>query len=214
MNFYIDEKKNLKVISALRDFKNRNKIVKDVRGYLTLLMNTLQQSETDLLISCSFPKLKNIIQTRLISANLQLHPSFFILFYPKISRSDILLIPNDKSYGLYSSPTKLLKCSSVVIVPVLTEILNTSIRLGTHPSNQKFAKITPVFKSDDDTDTNNYRPISLLSNFNRVFEKIICNRLTRYIKNTNFCIPHNTAFVRGILPNTQYWTSLMTYKQT
>lgn len=32
MNFYIDEKKNLKVISAVRDFKNRNKIVKDVRG--------------------------------------------------------------------------------------------------------------------------------------------------------------------------------------
>lgn len=150
----------------------------------------------------------------LISANLQLHPSFFILFYPKISRSEILLIPNDKSYGLYSSPTKLLKCSSVVIVPVLTEILNTSIRLGTYPSKQKFAKITPVFKSDDDTDTNNYRPISLLSNFNRVFEKIICNRLTRYIKNTNFCIPHNTAFVRGIQPNTQYWTSLMIYKQT
>ena len=43
------------------------------------------------------------------------------------------------------------------------------------------AKISPVFKSDDDTDANNYRPISLLSNFNRVFEKIIYNRLTSYI---------------------------------
>ena len=30
-------------------------------------------------------------------------------------------------------------------------------------------KIMPVFKSKDDTDTNNYRPISLLSNFSRVF---------------------------------------------
>ena len=33
------------------------------------------------------------------------------------------------------------------------------------------AKIIPIFKQDDDTDANNYRPIALLSNFNRIFEK-------------------------------------------
>ena len=33
------------------------------------------------------------------------------------------------------------------------------------------AKIIPVYKSQDETDANNYRPISLLSNFNRIFEK-------------------------------------------
>ena len=82
MNFYIDAKKNnLKVISALKDFNNRNKIIKEGSRILTLLMNILQQSETDLLITCPFPK--NIIQTMLIGANLQFHPSFFNLFYPK-----------------------------------------------------------------------------------------------------------------------------------
>ena len=60
--------------------------------------------------------------------------------------------------------TKLLKCSSAVIIPVLTEILNTSIKLRTYPSKLKITKITPVFKSDDDTDAKNYGPISLLSN--------------------------------------------------
>ena len=109
----------------------------------------------------------------------------------------------------YSSPTKLLIRSSAVIAPVLTEILNTSIRLRTYPSKLKIAEITPVFKSDDNTDANNYRPISLLSNFNRVFEKIIYNRLTSYIKKHELCIPHNMAFVRGIQPNTQYWTLLL-----
>ena len=29
-----------------------------------------------------------------------------------------------------------------------------------------FSRIVPVFKSDDETDPNNYKPISLLSNFN------------------------------------------------
>ena len=87
----------------------------------------------------------------LISANLQFHPSFFQPVLTEELRSEILLVPNDKSYGLYSSPTKLLKCSSAVIAPVLSEILNTSIRLGTYPPKLKIAKITPVFKCDDDT---------------------------------------------------------------
>ena len=78
------------------------------------------------------------------------------------------------------------KCSSVVIAPVLADILNTSIRLRTYPSKLKMAKITPVFKGDDDTDANNYRPISLLSNFNTVFEKMIYKRLTSYIAKHDF----------------------------
>ena len=47
--------------------------------------------------------------------------------------------------------------------------------------SSKLLKITPIFKSDDDTDGNNYGPISLLSNFYRVFDKVIHNRLTSYI---------------------------------
>ena len=117
-----------------------------------------------------------------MSANLQFHPSFFQPVLPEELLSEMLLVQNDKSYVLYSSPTKLLKCSSAFIAPVLSQILNTSIRLGTYPSKLRIAKITPVLKSDDDTDVNNDRPISLLSNFNRVFEKIIYNRLKSYIK--------------------------------
>ena len=106
---------------------------------------------------------------------------FFQLVLPKELQSEILLLRKDKSYGLYSSPTKLLKCSRAVIAPVLTDILNTSIRLGTCPSKLKMAKITCAFKSDDDTVPNNYRPFSLLSNLNRIFEKIVYKRLTSYI---------------------------------
>ena len=75
-----------------------------------------------------------------------------------------------KSYGLYSSPIKLLKLSSFIIAPVLSEILNLSIKLANYPSKLKIAKITPIFKCDDEADANNYRPISLLSNFNRIFD--------------------------------------------
>ena len=41
--------------------------------------------------------------------------------------------------------------------------------------------MTPVFKSDDALDPSNYRPISLLSLFNRIFEKLMSRRLTAFL---------------------------------
>ena len=76
-------------------------------------------------------------------------------------------------------------------------MLNTSIRLGTYPSKLKIAEITPVFKSDDNTDAKNYITISLLSNFNRVFEKIIYNRLTTYIKKHELLYSSQYGFRKG-----------------
>ena len=78
------------------------------------------------------------------------------------------------------------------------EIFNTSIRLGTYPSKVKIVKTTTVFESDDDTDANNnYRPISLLSNFNRVFENIIYNRLTSCIKKHELLYSSQYGFRKG-----------------
>ena len=46
---------------------------------------------------------------------------------PKEVKLEISSIPNNKSYGLYSSPTKLLKLAKDIIAPVISEIFNTSI---------------------------------------------------------------------------------------
>ena len=60
--------------------------------------------------------------------------------------------------------------------------LSLSVQTGKYPSKLKHAKIIPVYKGDDETDPSNYRPISLLSVFNRVFEKVMYNRLKAYIE--------------------------------
>ena len=44
------------------------------------------------------------------------------------------------------------------------------------------SKIIPIFKADDETDTSNYRPILLLSNFNRIFEEIMLDRMRDFIE--------------------------------
>ena len=47
------------------------------------------------------------------------------------------------------------------------------------------SKIIPILKADDETDAYNYRPISLLSNLNRIFGKIRYNRMKDFTETHN-----------------------------
>ena len=127
-------------------------------------------------------------------------PTSSFLFLPLTSdevKFQILSIPNNKSYGLYSSPIKLLKCARSIIAHVLSGILNISVTLGKYPSKLKLSKIPPIFKSGEDNDANNYRPVSLLSNFNRIFEKIMYNRVKDYIDRQNLLYSSQYGFRKG-----------------
>ena len=64
-------------------------------------------------------------------------------------------------------------------------LINKSIEYGTYPSKLKLAKVIPMYKSGDESDPSNYRPISLLSIFNRIFERMMYNRLKSFIENCN-----------------------------
>ena len=88
---------------------------------------------------------------------------------------EIMLTPANKSHGLYSCPTRLLKCSRHIISAPLATLRNNSVQRGIFPSKIKHAKIIPIFKDGDEAEPGNYRPISLLSVFNRLFEKIMYN---------------------------------------
>jgi len=47
---------------------------------------------------------------------------------------------------------------------------------------------------DDDSDVNNYRPITLLSNFNRIFEKLVSKRMESFIEQNNLLTPSQYGF--------------------
>ena len=50
------------------------------------------------------------------------------------------------------------------------------------PQKLEMSKIIPIFKADDETNTSDFRPISLLSNFNKIFEKILYDRMRDFIE--------------------------------
>ena len=91
--------------------------------------------------------------------------------------NEISNLKSDKATGPYSIPVNILKIlKSVISVPLAT-LFNTSLSTGIVPSKFKVANVIPIHKKDSHTDLYNYRPISVLSTFNNLLEKIVSGRL-------------------------------------
>ena len=69
-----------------------------------------------------------------------------------------------------------------MLVTPLTYITNLSLIEGIFPSELKIAQVLPLFKNNDPMLFNNYRPISLLPFFSKLFERLMYNRLIVFIE--------------------------------
>jgi hypothetical protein len=119
--------------------------------------------------------------------------------YPSIAeiRKIIKSLKTKFSYGYDKISIKILKASMSYIISPLTYIFNESLAQGIFPDRLKFAVVKPILKNDDKCEQCNYRPISLLSSFSKVFQRLIYNRLFEHI-NTNNTLDNNQY---GFRPN-------------
>ena len=102
----------------------------------------------------------------------------------------------------------------------LSRLVNLCFEVGVFPDILKTAKITPLHKKDSKLDVINYRPISLLSVFSKIYEKMIYIRIYSYLtKNdliyskqfgfrsnysTNHALTRITESIRSLLDQGQY----------
>ena len=118
------------------------------------------------------------------------------MFLDPILEHEILDIVNNlkinKSPGYDCITNFLLKHIIGDIVSPLTHILNLSIRNGIVPDKMKIAKVIPIFKKGNAQEVGNYRPISLLTSFSKILEKIIYKRTISFL--TEFDILSRTQF--------------------
>ena len=71
------------------------------------------------------------------------------------------------------------------IVPTLCKLYNKCLVLGKFLEMLKIGRITPIYKKGTKNDINNYRPVSTLPLFGKIFEKIIHARMYDYLTNCN-----------------------------
>ena len=85
---------------------------------------------------------------------------------------------SNKATGPYSIPLKLLLLIYDLIIIPLCYIINMSLSSGNYPDKLKIVKVIPIHKGGSTHDLNNFHPISLLSIFDKIIEKIIRARLS------------------------------------
>ena len=61
----------------------------------------------------------------------------------------------------------------------------------------KIAIVSPVFKTGDSADISNYRPISVLPCFSKILERVMYNRLYKYLTDQKILHPQQFGFRKG-----------------
>src|SRR3978361_1778816 len=92
-------------------------------------------------------------------------------------------------------PSFLVRDCAVVFAPVLCRIYNLALSTCCFPNVWKEARVTPVHKSGDRARLSNYRPISILSNFAKVFEMIMYGNVFDSVK--DLICPEQHGFFKG-----------------
>ena len=92
------------------------------------------------------------------------------------------------SYGYDEVSTTILKISAPYILSPLTYIFNKTLATGIFPDRLKFSEVKPLFKKGASTEFSNYCPISLLTSFSKIIEKIVYVRLYRHLNVNNILV--------------------------
>ena len=76
-------------------------------------------------------------------------------------------------------------------------IFNLSLAKGIFPDDLKIARVTPVFKAGNENEVRNYRPISVLPCFSKILERIMYNKLFKYLTTNEILHKKQFGFEEG-----------------
>ena len=116
---------------------------------------------------------------------------------PKLIEETAKMLKSKSSHGDDLISPKLLKKCLPHISKTLSHLFNLSFNTGYIAPQMKLAKVVPIFKSGDNKDFNNYRPISLLSSFAKLQEKIVAKQITGFLYKHKVLYENQFGFRKG-----------------
>ena len=120
-------------------------------------------------------------------------------------------LKNAKAAGPVKIPTTIIKDVGDLTKKPLIMIFNPSLTNGVFPDIWKIARITFTFKSDAKNGVNNYRPISSISVFSRILERIVHDQLYEFLRTNRVITRNQSAFqklysmVTSLICSTDSW---------
>ena len=130
--------------------------------------------------SSNAPVRREIVKTKWCNNSFFLEPSTSAEVEAIINE-----LSNKKSKRHDDIETKFTKYSKTIISPSLSDLFNLCVSVGVFPQYLKIAEVIPIFKKGDKNKTTNYRPISLLSQLDKVFEKMIYSIISTFLEKYN-----------------------------
>ena len=122
------------------------------------------------------------------------------MIIPEIIPQDVTTVIDsllDKKCSVLQPPASVLKLSKRQFAIPLTLLFNNSINTGKLPQLFKHAPVIPIHKKKGPKDQlGNYRPISWLSLFSKIFEKLMKKFLFNFLENNNTV--NQFGFRRGL----------------
>ena len=112
-----------------------------------------------------------------------------------VIKNEIKNLDSKKATPFGNIPTKDLKRSQEICVPIIQNLFNDSIQTSKCSKNLKLADVSAVFKKDDATNVKNYRPVSVLPVVSKVFERILQNQLLEHFE--PILSPHMCGYRKG-----------------
>ena len=120
---------------------------------------------------------------------------------PQDVYNEIAILKIKKATRTSDIETKFNKYANPVISKFVSDLFNFCLKEGVYPDSLKVAKVIPIFKKGEQDKTTNYRPISLLSQFNKIFERLLYSRIYSYLVKYDLLSDCEFDFLKNSSPN-------------
>jgi hypothetical protein len=184
---------NIKPSTNIKSFslKVNEKVISDHSTVANLFNNYFSTIQDKLL--------KEIVPSKYDFTNFLKTPNNYSFFIDPVTENEVSnlikdTLKNNKALGPNSLPTFLLKLIPHIISKPLCTMMNNSFKNGIFPEAFKVAKVIPIHKMGSHLNYSNYRPISLLSNLSKLFEKAMFHRLNNFLEKHKCIYKHQYGF--------------------